>query len=244
MTEIIFDCNNWLRRRCERGSSLKTCFAEVAAHPGAVLVFDGDGALKRRRAIYPEYKAGRPMMGSDMAANFELFEKLTQFLPVIAVRVPGWEADDVIATLARQTNVTVQIMSTDADFLQLPNAVLPERQTQFPCEGSWVHLYKAVVGDKSDNIPGIKGFGQKAWDNLSNVDRARLEQLLDGQGMLMPEGMSAACLNWLNDNLELVRIFYKITALYDVPLDDIVKYATVGVLNIPAADAIFKEYFL
>lgn len=243
MAEIIYDCNNWLRRRCERGSSLRTCFAEVMGRPGT-LVFDGPGGLKRRRALYPEYKAGRKSLSSDITAQFELFMKLAQYLPVSMIRIPGWEADDVIATLTTFTKEMVEIMSTDADFLQLPNVRLPERDRPFPVESRYVRLYKALVGDKSDNIPGVKGFGLKAWEHLADSERDVLQTLLSGETNLIPHTLPVGTFNWLGENLDKARMYYHITNLFTVPMEEILGHVSTGTFDIGAADALFMEYHL
>jgi len=88
---------------------------------------------------------------------------MCQFLPIACIRVKGWEADDVIATLVRsEPNEQFIIESTDVDFMQLPNVRIA-REKPAPVEPQYMRLYKTLVGDPSDNIGGLKGFGKGAW---------------------------------------------------------------------------------
>ena len=85
--QIIYDANNWLRRRFEVGCSVQTCYAEVRANPGTI-VFDGAHALKRRRNLYPGYKMRRQLLTTSIFEHFKMFEEACQWLDVALVRVP------------------------------------------------------------------------------------------------------------------------------------------------------------
>lgn len=239
---VLYDANNWLRRRFEGGASVRLCFAEVKARPGTV-VFDGPGGLKRRRSVYPGYKVRRKSLVSDIVRQFELFQRLLTCTNVACVRVPGWEADDVIATLARSQKGRVHIKSTDADFLQLANATI-DRDKPFPVKANLVRTYKATVGDPSDCIPGLKGFGKGAWAKLTAADHAEFTRFFEGGPG--PITLPKATANWLADpaNAALARSYYQITALYDVPMSEIAANAFVGQEDPDGAEIIFKEFLL
>src|SRR5262245_21162669 len=209
--QLIYDANNWLRRRFEGGASIRVCLAEVKARPGT-FVFDGQGALRRRRKIYPAYKSGRKLIADDMHKQFELFRRVLTCVHVPCVRVEGWEADDVIATLVRLHSNPTIVKSTDVDFLQLPNVTI-DREKPFPIQATLVRTYKSSVGDKSDNIPGIKNFGPKTWDQLP--DKPALTAFFEGKAGI-PIGLPKSCQLWLEDevNTALVRSFFDITQLY------------------------------
>lgn len=236
---ILYDANNWLRRRFEGGASVRLCYAEVKARPGTV-VFDGPGGLKRRRSVYPGYKVRRKHLVSDIVQQFELFQRLLTCAPVACIRVPGWEADDVIATLARTVG-RVHIKSTDADFLQLSNATI-DREKPFPTTANLVRTYKASVGDPSDCIPGLKAFGPKWWASLSDAQLAELTAFFEGGAI--PAGLPKATTNWLEENTPLARSYYAITALYDVPMAEIAANAFIGQDDPGGAEEIFKEFLL
>ena len=156
-----------------------------------VIVFDGKGGSQRRRKIYEEYKANRRglRVRLNRAYDFEdaddehknamrqllrISDYLEQ-LPVTVLIRDNIEADDVISYLAKDVfNEKVVIMSTDGDFVQLVNdrisiwnpphkklytPELVKEKYEFTPEN---HIYlKIISGDKSDNIPGIKGIGIK-----------------------------------------------------------------------------------
>lgn len=67
-----------------------------------VFVFDGAGANERRRAVYPAYKMNRKPHGEDVFATVRLIRECLEHLCCVQIEVPGWEADDVLATLAAQ----------------------------------------------------------------------------------------------------------------------------------------------
>ncbi|HEU4642820.1 MAG TPA: DNA polymerase I [Gemmatimonadaceae bacterium] len=147
-----------------------------------------DSGLSFRHEQYPAYKATREKLGEELQADFDRgMERISEILsaynvPVLAVE--GYEADDVIGTLARQgtaANVNVVVVSGDKDFQQLvrPGVWLlnPGRGGPASVEEQWVGMenaserlgvapehvtdYLALVGDSSDNVPGVRGIGDK-----------------------------------------------------------------------------------
>src|ERR1700752_836662 len=147
-----------------------------------------DRGVSFRSTEYPEYKATREKLGEEMQQDFDRsLERVCQILdafhiPVIAIN--GYEADDVVATLADRaatSGLQAVIVSGDKDFYQLigPSIALlnPGRGGQAAVEEQWVDLsnaserlgvpptqvvdFLALVGDTSDNIPGVKGVGDK-----------------------------------------------------------------------------------
>jgi len=147
---------------------------------GAV-VFDAPGKTFRD-AKFPAYKAQRPRMSPDLRAQLAWIDRVVAVNGFPSLRVPGFEADDVIGTLAVQAAAAghdVQIVSADKDFAQLiteqikmfdairdvtydPELVRkkwgspPERFIDF----------LALTGDKIDNVPGIPGVGNKTASRL------------------------------------------------------------------------------
>jgi DNA polymerase I len=147
-----------------------------------------DAGLSFRHERYPAYKATREKLTDELQADFDQgMARITQLLD--AYRIPilsvdGFEADDVIGTLvgmARSDHVNVVVVSGDKDFHQLvaPGVWLlnPGRGGPAGVEEHWVGLenaserlgvppervvdYLALVGDSSDNVPGVKGIGEK-----------------------------------------------------------------------------------
>ena len=145
------------------------------------VVFDAPGKTFRDE-LFAEYKAHRPSMPDDLRAQIEpLLEMIkAQGLPLL--RVPGVEADDVIGTLARraaQAGQTVLISTGDKDMAQLVdgsitlintmnNALLDRDgvKAKFDVYPEQIVDYLALVGDSSDNIPGIDKVGPKTAARL------------------------------------------------------------------------------
>ncbi|HCS70154.1 MAG TPA: DNA polymerase I, partial [Rhodospirillaceae bacterium] len=128
-----------------------------------------------RNDIYPEYKAHRPPAPDDLIPQFELVRKATEALNVPAIDMDGFEADDLIATYARQARergAEVTIVSSDKDLMQLvdDSVVLfdamknreigPEQvMEKFGVAPDKVIDVQALAGDSSDNVPGVAGIG-------------------------------------------------------------------------------------
>jgi DNA polymerase-1 len=145
------------------------------------VVFDAPGRTFRDE-LFAEYKAHRPAMPNDLRAQIEPLLKIiaAQGLPLL--RVPGVEADDVIGTLARraaQAGQTVLISTGDKDMAQLVdasvtlintmnNALLDRAgvKAKFEVYPEQIIDYLALVGDSSDNIPGIDKVGPKTGARL------------------------------------------------------------------------------
>ena len=174
-----------------------------------ILVFDGQGGSTNKRYLYPEYKANRHI---SKISNWDAFdnqeeesESITaqivrlidylKCLPVDLVVIDKVEADDVIGYLARQFTEQVYILSTDQDYLQLvtdkvfvfspikkvvytPETVIKEYG--IPPHNFLTH--KIIVGDKGDNVPGVKGIAAKTllklFPAIAGEGRVTLKDLI------------------------------------------------------------------
>lgn len=130
-----------------------------------------------RKDLYNEYKANRSEMPEDLAVQIPYIKKLAAIMGIPTLEVPGYEADDLIGSMvkiARQHQLEAVIVSGDKDFSQLitDHVVLYDtmKDVKYDAQGvfnKWgVHPhqfidYLAIVGDTSDNIPGVKGIGEK-----------------------------------------------------------------------------------
>ncbi|NDC58753.1 MAG: DNA polymerase I, partial [Alphaproteobacteria bacterium] len=136
-----------------------------------------------RNEIYPEYKAHRPPAPEDLVPQFAMIREATRAFGVPAVDMEGFEADDLIATYARQAKeagALVQIVSSDKDLMQLiedgrvmlfdpmkqkplgPEAVFEK----FGVTPDKVIDVQALMGDSVDNVPGAPGIGPKTAAEL------------------------------------------------------------------------------
>ena len=154
-----------------------------------------DSGLSFRHERYPAYKATREKLTEELQSDFDRgMERIRDVLDahrIPIITLPGYEADDVIGTLARQgveAGLNVVVVSGDKDFQQLvrPGVWLlnPGRGGPASVEEQWVSVenggerlgvppalvtdYLALVGDSSDNVPGVKGIGEKTAQELVN----------------------------------------------------------------------------
>lgn len=152
-----------------------------------ILIFDGQGSSTNKRYLYPEYKGNRDIQtirnwGFDkkedeieaMTSQLIRLVEYCKLLPVQMLSIDKIEADDVIGHLSNQFPKKVTIMSADQDFLQLVSDKIhvyspTKKKFYTPKEvldeyGVLVEnfiYYKVLMGDKGDNVPGIRGLGEK-----------------------------------------------------------------------------------
>lgn len=155
-----------------------------------VVAFDKRGH-NFRKDIYPEYKSNRKGMPDDLANQMPVLHQLLQVMQVTVAEKEGVEADDIIGTITQNFDGESFIVSGDRDMFQLVSdkitvlftkrgvtdveKVTPEvLKTSYNLTPSQVVEYKALRGDTSDNIPGVKGIGEKTamslLDKYGNID--------------------------------------------------------------------------
>lgn len=159
---------------------VRTILALFAEHRPTqfAVVMDSRGPTFRHE-MYPEYKANREAAPEDLHAQVPVIEEICAALGVPMVRAQGFEADDIMATLAEQCRAEgrpCRVITGDKDLLQLvadPVRILRpgkggteelDRETVHRDWGVWPEQildYLSLVGDSSDNVPGVKGIGEK-----------------------------------------------------------------------------------
>ncbi len=160
-----------------------------------VVVWDAPGGTFRHE-LYDGYKAGRDATPEDLSSQIPLVRELVEAQGIPLVEAPGFEADDVIATLVDQAPeaTRVVIVSTDRDLMQLVDERVTMvdgiRDRRYDVEGvkgrfgvlpEKILDLRALVGDTSDNIPGVKGIGEKTAAKLLD-QYGTLENLLEHAG--------------------------------------------------------------
>lgn len=134
--------------------------------------------------MYKEYKANRPPAPDDLVMQLKLVEKAARALNFECISRAGYEADDIIATLAKMATEEKReaiVISSDKDLMQLVNhhvrmydpakSKFVEEEDIFKKFGvgaDKVREVQALMGDSSDNIPGVAGFGPKTAAQLVN----------------------------------------------------------------------------
>jgi DNA polymerase-1 len=177
-------------------SMLVKLFGEVA--PDRIAVCFDAGKPAYRVDVYPEYKANRSSAPDEFRAQMPLIREVLAALRIPVIELPGWEADDVIATLTAQAGaqgLPVLIVSGDRDTLQLVDdaagvkAMIPKRgvtetvtydeaavREKYDVAPNRYVDFAALRGDTSDNLPGVPGVGEKtaaklitAYDTIEGV---------------------------------------------------------------------------
>ena len=161
-----------------------------------------------RHEMYADYKANREAPPEDLAKQFPYFEPLVHAFNIHSVRVPGYEADDIMGTLAKkgaQEGLQVVIVSGDKDMMQL---IGPDIRMLDTMKNKWFDIegveekfgvppdrvveVMGLMGDSSDHIPGVKGVGPKTatelirkfgsieelYERIDEVDKQKLREKL------------------------------------------------------------------
>ena len=156
-------------------------------NPDAIAVsFDGPTKELERTKQFPEYKATREAMPDELYQQLDIIEEVVKGYHIPVVRSTGHEADDVIGTLAlqgREAGMTVFMVTGDKDFMQLvddkvrmwnlrsstsaPEIIGPkEVEKKFGVRPDQMIDFLSLMGDSSDNIPGVPRVGQKTAAEL------------------------------------------------------------------------------
>ena len=186
----------------------------LAKNPPEYLAVSFDVGRTFRDDMFEGYKGTREKMPDELRLQIKRIKEVVAVLNIPIMELEGYEADDVLGTLARQAKphgVPVEIVTGDRDLLQLvdDNTIIelpPGHRQRFPQRFDAAAVqekynvtveqfvdYKALVGDKSDNIPGVRGVGAKTaerllgehgsldgiYENIDSVKGAMQRKLLD-----------------------------------------------------------------
>ncbi|MET0183387.1 MAG: DNA polymerase I [Caulobacterales bacterium] len=195
------------------------------------VIFDASEQTFRNQ-IYDQYKAHRPPAPEDLIPQFPLIRDAVRAFDVPCIELNGYEADDLIATYARQAakaGATVKVISSDKDLMQLiedgkielfdpmknkplgPEAVMEK----FGVTPDKVIDVQALMGDSTDNVPGAPGIGPKTAAELIGMF-GTLEGVLERAAEIKQPKRREAIVN----NAELIRISKALVTLKDdVPVE-------------------------
>src|SRR5580693_4386281 len=190
-----------------------------------------------RTEMYPDYKAHRPDPPDDLKPQFGLIRQAVHAFDLPCLEQKGFEADDLIATYVRQANeagATSTIVSSDKDLMQLVNDRVVMYDTmkdkkigrdevieKFGVPPDKVIEVQALIGDSTDNVPGVPSIGQKTAALLIN-EYGDLETLLKRAGEIKQDKRRQAII----DNADKARLSKKLVTLddkvkLDVPIGDL-----------------------
>ena len=212
-----------------------------------IICFDGKGGSQRRRKIFPDYKANRLVRtklnrtnafndkdSEDQNMKMQL-GRLVQYLDHLPVQIlapQNIEADDAIAYISKQllTDSKIFIMSSDKDFIQLVDDRIAvwsptkkklyfkndvEEDYKLPAHNYL--LYRTLTGDKSDNIPGIRGTGittlQKRLPILFSDEKVTIDSLIEEC-----KDSKIKVMQTISESKEQLELNYKLMQLDDVDI--------------------------
>ena len=195
------------------------------------IAFDGSIKENFRKTLYPPYKANREPAPDELKYQFGLCQQVAQELGINCLTSDSFEADDLIATMAhryKEMDFGVTILSADKDLAQIMKDeqdflwdfargdVYDEQGIvdKFGVGPERIADLLALAGDKVDNIPGANGVGVKTAANLLNRFSS-LEEILSNTDKIRECKIrnSAHITRSINDDIDLIRIFYKLTEL-------------------------------
>ncbi|WP_213993526.1 DNA polymerase I [Sodalis sp. dw_96] len=223
------------------------------------VVFDAKGKTFRDE-LFEHYKSHRPPMPDDLRSQIEPLHNMVKAMGLPLLAVSGVEADDVIGTLALEAERAgreVLISTGDKDMAQLvtpmitlintmSNTILgPEEvQVKFGVPPERIIDYLALMGDSSDNIPGVPGVGEKTaqalLQGMGSLDNIYGD--LNGVGQLSFRGAKSMAPK-LEQNKELAYLSYQLATIKtDVPLDLPFDQLTVGEPDAAVLQQLFKKY--
>ncbi len=190
-----------------------------------------------RTEMYPQYKAHRPDPPDDLRPQFPLIRQAVQAFDLPCLEQKGFEADDLIATYVREAceaGATATIVSSDKDLMQLVNDCVVMFDTmkdkrigraevieKFGVPPEKVIEVQALIGDSTDNVPGVPGIGVKTAAQLIG-EYGDLETLLERASEIKQEKRRQT----LIENAEKARLSKKLVTLddrvaLDVPIGDL-----------------------
>ncbi len=206
-----------------------------------------------RDEIYPEYKATRAKMPDDLRPQIERIRQVVDAFNIPRLEMEGYEADDVLGSVAHWATgqgLGVKIITGDRDLLQLVNQriivylagddqnyITPEDVLgKLHVRPEQVVDYKALVGDKSDNIPGVPGVGEKTTENLL-AKYGTLEAIYAHLDEIEPRWRTK-----LEAGKDSAAMSYKLAAIRtDLPVTLDLEQARIRAFEPAKVEAIFRE---
>jgi len=228
---------------------------EAYGCPYMAVVMDS-GKPTFRHDAYPAYKANREAMPDDLKLQIPCIRELLSAFNIPTISRDGFEADDIIATLTKRAldeNFDVFLVTKDKDLMQL----IGPRVRMLAPDGFGVFLnigpdevfdkmgvppekildYLSLVGDASDNIPGVPGIGPKTASKI--LETAGVDQILNNPSIVETPKFAAKIAEY-KEQLRLSKMLA--TLRFDVELDFGTDYLKRGEIDRPQSLALLKEF--
>lgn len=195
-----------------------------------VISFDSPVPTKRH-VVYKEYKAQRPEMPSDLVQQIPYIKEIITAFKIPIFEVPGYEADDVLATIALKASkqdIDTYIVTADKDMLQvvgdkikiydpMKDKILDERfiEERYGIKPEMIPDFMALAGDPIDNIPGVKGIGDKTAREILK-DFRNIEELINNINKIKNERLKQQIIMNI-ENIKLSKVLSTLET--SVPID-------------------------
>lgn len=222
--------------------------------PDAIaVVFDSPVPTERHR-IYEEYKAQRPETPNDLVMQIPYIKEIIKAFNMPSFEIPGYEADDIICTIAKKAasqGINVFILSGDKDMMQavgngikiydpMKDLIIDENSVieRFGMPPERVPEFMAITGDAIDNIPGVKGIGEKTAKELL-LKAGSLDELLNHPEKIDSERLRKMII----DNIENIRISKTLATIdMDIPIDINIQNLSIKEPDWPTLLRLFSDF--
>tara|TARA_B100001996_G_C18633039_1_gene582550 strand:+ start:264 stop:1193 length:930 start_codon:yes stop_codon:yes gene_type:complete len=161
-------------------------FETLYTHVYPIACFDSPRYKLNRTMSLPSYKAHRPPTPSDLSHQFNWIKSMFPLLNIQSFMIPEYEADDIIASISLQqyqnfSNIIIASSDKDMNQILIRDNILLLNPRNYELQNSnnvfhkynitphYFHIYQALIGDKCDNIPGIRGVGPKTASEIINI---------------------------------------------------------------------------
>lgn len=199
--------------------------------PDAIAIAFDSPVPTERHKIYEEYKAQRPETPNDLVVQIPHIKEIIKAFNIVAFEMPGYEADDIICTIAKKTaseGINVFILSGDKDMMQvvgngikiydpMKDLIIDENHVKerFGVPPERLPEIMAITGDAIDNIPGVKGIGEKTAKELLSKT-GNLDELINYPEKIESERIRKMVV----DNIENIKISKTLATINtNIPMD-------------------------
>lgn len=262
----LYDSNNFFRMVVEKDQTSlapRRLYQEMAQDAGSLHIWcwDGRGSREARQGIWPDYKTKRKPATTDIYASLEFFRELLQHSTAYQITIPGFEADDVIKALTdhylSMGSPQVQIYTNDLDLMALAagreDKVIGGWNPKEGVAAHEIHTFKTWCGDPSDCIPGVKGFGMKAWEaadhkilraiSLACVREKPIDELVKHMFLSESRGQEAIK-SWVLANTSTIAAMHQCVDFIPVPARHLVEHMKRPIHDPAKIEASLRQFLL
>jgi DNA polymerase-1 len=186
---LLFRSYFAIKERLHNGININAIFGTLHSminilenvHHDHIIIAADSGGKNFRHELYNDYKANRASCPEDLVPQFQILDEMINAMQISLIRMQGFEADDIIASICQNVNAKCVIATHDKDLYQLVSERVciynskdksfvhqDDVVKKFGIKADFISDFLALTGDSSDNIPGVKNIGPKTAINLIN----------------------------------------------------------------------------